>query len=924
MGWIQKFYDEFDNASVDLLTDVGNGSITEAGTELTTSISASTDCRWWSDGHTAPVAYQELSNYLDEMRGLIRLETRLSGLARTGQYIYPELVLWKDRYNKYSVGWYDGYNNIMVHRAVANVFTQPYGSGAVGDPNTTPHRYRIYWNLTGKTVQIEDLGIGLADGHVGFAYSVNDGSSWNWAYSEMAAIAPSKFGVSVRNWNPWNGADADWDYIELSQDLNPQEELPEDGDSVQFDDLQGLYDAGGPKEYRDGQEKGQTEYNEVRFDDRTDVFQHGGVPDYADQHQWGLHLGGESIQFDESVLWGVVDAEYGIEKDDADGHHLLEGVDVRSILVADITADSFGTTSGHYGVAKDGKSYYNGVECAPGDFGTVAGGPRRTAWPYWSGGAEPFSRTVPSGCSLTMPSDDVLQMQGVDMDSEGVRVTSQFGWRFRGDFDIEVEYLDLSFSGGSDGGLSLMLFADNYNLTYVRRRVAGSNVYDKNVKINNVNTGYASVATTDTAGKMRIVRSGTVVSHYYWDGVSAWVQIGSSVDMAAVGAVPFHVIVSLDGYGDLDCDVKVTNFTINSGTTDNTGRWTWESSGDHRGTQATMPDKLLVTTTQSSLELIDADNDKLWMRFLQGTNNVMGASASGVRVRNAVWDNGVLFVAYGDEDGSGGAAIWIDFTLDQIRWHREDGDSTTGGLYGYPSLWTRGVISERNNALGYSNDYTDWQIPNYKVDDVDLYRDGIYECRAIATYAGMAMFRVTRWRMGSAASSEYSLSNETGTMRWCRLDPSDGELFYMDDTNMYSRSKAGGSGWEDAMPGGTWTAEYTKALPGRRMQDHQKHAVRYSTYLFVPADQGIYRVDWPSGSWTLFYGQAGSGATHEILPPLRTVHSIALGNDGTNDLLLISLELWQRGLVVAVKLSDNTVYGTSQKGDLKVPKVVAA
>jgi hypothetical protein len=163
-------------------------------------------------------------------------------------------------------------------------------------------------------------------------------------------------------------------------------------------------------------------------------------------------------------------------------------------------------------------------------------------------------------------------------------------------------------------------------------------------------------------------------------------------------------------------------------------------------------------------------------------------------------------------------------------------------------------------------------------------------------------------------------------MKWCFFDRLDGELFYADTTKVYSVARSGAGGWETVMTGGTFTAQTEKSLPGTRHVDSQYLLVRYGDYLFIPAWEGVYRVNWPSGSWELFYGSAGSGATHEILPDYQQVLSLALGKDGVVDLLAIGLRF--RGLgggqIVVAKLSDNTVYGLGRVRQLEDPRYMGA
>jgi hypothetical protein len=334
-----------------------------------------------------------------------------------------------------------------------------------------------------------------------------------------------------------------------------------------------------------------------------------------------------------------------------------------------------------------------------------------------------------------------------------------------------------------------------------------------------------------------------------------------------------------------------------------------------------MPTLLAVVTTESSIDLIDVTNDKLWMRFIQGTNNVMGATSANVRARRVAWYNGLAFVAYGNEstDTEGGAGIWINFAMDTVRWTRSLVSTTTGSYYRGALRRTAGAISVRNSATGgYSGDYNDWSQPDNRTYDVALWYSSGYLYWAAATLDGLTVFKWQYNYLQNSPEIENADTNEITHMRWCYLDASDGELFYMDTTKMYSKTKAG---YELVMDGGSFSRDTEKTLPGTRSSVDQYIAVPYGSYFFVPTNEGIYRVDWPSGSFTLFYGVTGSGATHEILPGSRPqVNTLATAVDGATDVLLVGLT----HQTAVIKLSDNTFYARTRVLTGHTPAAVAA
>lgn len=641
-----------------------------------------------------------------------------------------------------------------------------------------------------------------------------------------------------------------------------------------------------------------------------------GLPDSA-----GVYLGG---------------ADYMQEKDDSDAHELLGGGLLTDVIAIDATVGGFGnpTTNNHWGAAKDGKFYADGVECAPGDFGTVAGGFRDTAWSF--SGRDPMGQPL-AGTALSMPSDDVIQFGGYKASWSADFVSSIRRWCLQGDFDVQIDYLNftpvsgesvVSFGvvrnqGGNEGSNIFYCYRHTSNLYYAARIING---------------GWANlgtVGTTDTSGKLRITRTGGVLQAYYWNG--SWVALGASYSHANLSGDLYVEIIEQSNNGELN--VQVSNFQINSGTTSNRSAWYREASGDHRGTQPDMPDHLAVACTNDTLDLVDTDTNKLWMRFLKGANLVLH-NVDPYRPRRVRWDDGVLYLAFGSNptDSNEGSGILIDFTSELSRLHRESGSTVTGGLFTGTARRVEGSISTRNATWGWSFDDNTWQTPQYRHFDVSLYRDAGYEYRANATGAGIATFKWHRWYYATNwGSVERSTSTETDWMRACQIDPTDGTLFYMDSSNLYSVPQGGGSGWEDAMDAGTFTAATTKALPGTRYGfEWEYRFVRYSaSYVFVPSQEGVYRVDWPSGSWELFYGKAsGTGATHNILPEYDSVTSICMANDGGTDLLLIGLR-WDggfylgdaiplQGQLVAVRLDTNTIWAIKDlSAAIKSPRALA-
>lgn len=940
MSWRTRFLDDFDNGVVDVQTAPGGHSITEpAGTELEIVVSASLNAEWSNSNQVAPVAFENIADHEDGQEGLLRFETKVTGSVRTGVEISAGLVLWGhptivgvDRLYCYQGWWYDSNDNVYFNRLNTQLdWVTRWQGGNYGDPNTTPHIYRMYINRTNRRIQIAEVGQYLDSRQIGFQFSSNNGASWVWAYKETMPFLPTKFGVYVRNWSTsYRGATVKFDYLKFEQDNDPNFYI---GDQEPYDQEQTQNSGQTEIETRSVTAHQNEGLRTTGRDGQVEIETEGAVASpgvLTGKHRAMLVPAAPSDgQTEVGVLGDLIDADYLQEKADGDGNDILAYGDVTGVEVIDTTAGSFGVpvSNNHWGAARDGRYYADGLICAPGDFGTVLGGFRKTAWRF--SGQDPLG--LADGTTIfSLVADDQLRIKGTWplWGDPGGQVSSHLKWYLEpGDFDIQVDFLNYAVLAGSEGESRLAINANNENGTqqfYINRDASGNY---RTARV--LNGSYASLGTTgtgDTSGKLRITRVGGVLTAYKWNG-SGWDQVGSTLNDSRLQGYVF-VQMGSSGNNNTQTDITYSNFTINSGTTTNRVGWYREASGTHRGTQPDMPSSLAVVCTVSSVELIDRSMNKLWMRFLKVNNYALSNySDHGQRPWRAAWSNGVLMIAEGSSPSQSaeGGAIWIDFTLDQIRIHRNTVSTICGGMFANSSNNPIGCIALRNSAFSYTGDYDEYGIPDYRTYDVDVLHLGLYEYIAAATLDGMAMFKRKRWYSLDPLGLENSYSIETDRMFWCHLDHTDGELFYMDAANMYSRNRTGmGQGWQDWMTGGIFTAQYSKTLPGTRLFDVQYHAAKSGAFLFVPANEGVYRVDWPSGSWTLFFGAPGSGATHEILPACQYVTALAVGSDGATTVLLVAVANQQRGQVIAIRLSDNTIYGRLEYVELKVPTVVAS
>ena len=183
-------------------------------------------------------------------------------------------------------------------------------------------------------------------------------------------------------------------------------------------------------------------------------------------------------------------------------------------------------------------------------------------------------------------------------------------YTLEGDFDIQVEYsyiykTDTDYNltclrvDAADGSLTSLIINRLYRVS------DGGDVYLASVVTAGTNdVSDQTAVTTDTSGKMRLARTGTVVTLYYWNGVS-WAQLNtysswntSSVKVSLRAATYTNAQTYI---------VNFDNFTINSGTLQ------WPQLLDtFTGADGEYPDADRWLTTELSGFNLTKQNNKLY------------------------------------------------------------------------------------------------------------------------------------------------------------------------------------------------------------------------------------------------------------------------------------------------------------------------
>jgi hypothetical protein len=932
MGMIDILKDDF-TAGTLMEQFAGNGSFNFPGTTAELICPNSQNCNWdYQNGPYAPVLWGP-EGIRSEGGAPARFEAKMNSFIRTttsslaGIVVFPEIGLPQ---SMYYMAYYANESRIIIDRQYGTGASRIYSSGAVPDPSGTPHFYRVYSNKSDRSLYVPETDTALSPNTIGFAFSTDGGSTWTMAHTRTIDIYYFRVGVFARKWaaGASDNATATFEYFYAEQ---YDEANVKDGafsvsakEGIEFPPLTGEIARGSADIERasvisTGAQIGAVEEREFRPS--------GGEPSHRGpglEHGQPLMAGGQVGALEDIDLQLDEGPTYMPDKNDLDGQELLQGRRTRTLNAGDLTGDRWDSPpSGFYGTGRDGKNYYDGEECTPSgpqaaSFGTVAGGPNRRCWSLWTN-APPMEWNNDVALALSIPVDGTVRIAGTALSNQSGFAASM--WYLDGDFDIQVELSNWSESGGTDGGASFAVYADNDNTFYARRRISGgvaeNGRWDKDVKVNGSWSNYAYAdAGGGTATWFRLVRSGNNVSSYY-GSPGSWTQIGTSFSMGR--AEPMYVAMNVWGNGSPNISADFLNFSINSGTVINTVAWAREAEGTHRGTQDSFPAKYLWVSTNDSLNLMDAENDKLWMRFIEGNGQILGTGWGGTDqwVHDVAFSEGVALIAWH------GAVIRVDFNLNDVRIGRLITDTNRGagrltshgnGYVGWKVAGspTNAHINTRNASYGFSTpSYDAWQVDSRDVNSVDLSHVFEYEYRAIASAAGLRMHKSRRWYVAGAdeegiTTPDWSEWDQTENVLFCRMDTGDQEVFWIDDQeDMHSRARGAAGGWETAMDESTFAAGTTKALPGTRSHSQQYMFVRLDPYVFVPADEGVYRINWPSGSWELFYGVAGSGATHEVLPSYSHVTTLTLANDGSQNLLVV-------GMIDGVAVVDrdiHTIYG---------------
>jgi hypothetical protein len=242
-----------------------------------------------------------------------------------------------------------------------------------------------------------------------------------------------------------------------------------------------------------------------------------------------------------------------------------------------------------------------------------------------------------------------------------------------------------------------------------------------------------------------------------------------------------------------------------------------------------------------------------------------------------------------------------------------------------------------NTGVGVT-DYPQWQNRGYGIYS-DCYTEGEYAYWFIAQYSsGIDCWQWKRWYLQSASPAHFgttsypgsgpfrALGSNTGSMFWVGVEPTTRDLFFVSYTDIY---RAASTTWQGALAitPGTFAADETKALPGTRStinfgvawvlgnRSQWYPAFIDSHTLAIPANEGVYVVDWPSGSWILTYGKVGSGATYEFTINYDRIDALTAVTYHGRRFLAVSCTHGSRYWVHLIDTSDHTLQDSGDVTD---------
>ena len=293
----------------------------------------------------------------------------------------------------------------------------------------------------------------------------------------------------------------------------------------------------------------------------------------------------------------------------------------------------------------------------------------------------------------------------------GSGLSSASKWQIPGNIEMEISFSDYLCDNNGELRLSLVNSEDPFQIfsTSLRMKPDGEKVftsvytYGVHPGINEYGT---EVVTTVDEGKLMVTRQGNLFSSYYgyWDSEYGWSF--SLIDSRVLDwETTYSMIYHYGGYQN-DLQATIDDFIINGITT----------FGNHpslnRGTRQSFPEQAILVAHEKGIDIFDAGNDALWMRF----TGFYGTAYDPVEKQNMVADkvqtitalNGRIYC--GAKDGAMLGVSVIDFVQDK-SWFYDTAN-------GWDCLAN---IGERNMHRGWTNEQNTYTSLHHQTNyDIDV------------------------------------------------------------------------------------------------------------------------------------------------------------------------------------------------------------
>lgn len=258
-------------------------------------------------------------------------------------------------------------------------------------------------------------------------------------------------------------------------------------------------------------------------------------------------------------------------------------------------------------------------------------------------------------------------------------------FKLSGDFDVQVDFSNLSGETADFEGALITAYVDSENSGHIRAgyRTAPGISFDGNSEVGDVWGAGGTVSRTNSYGKLRIDRSGTTWRTRYQDGGGGWTQLYSQAGGTGDVQITFST-----GWIDGTIVVDFDNFTINSG----------HVIYDVNRKKVAFTTENGTTQCYAELDLFDTANEEVfyWVKVPVVSNNedtilylYYDSSQSdnssyvgdtGDAAAQSVWDDNFAAVYHLSQNPSGGSGSILDSTLvnDGTPNNMEGGDLIDG------------------------------------------------------------------------------------------------------------------------------------------------------------------------------------------------------------------------------------------------------